>query len=305
MTRQLTRRALASCAAILAVTSALAACGNTTTDGGASSKPTSTTTAEASLASLVPDAIKSDGAIRVGTDASYAPNEFLDADGKTVIGMDVEIFDAIAAKLGLKVQWVPSQFGDIIPGVQSGKYEAGVSSFTINDERKQQTLMISYFNSPIQWVTAKGNPKKVSLDNACGLRIGVQKDTVEVPDLQERSKACESAGKSAIQLDQNPDQGLVTTSVVTGKNDAMTADLPIAVYAVAQSQGKLEILGEPYGNAPYGITVNKDEDKFAEAIQKATQAIIDDGTYAKILTKWGNDKGAITTDQVQVNPSVS
>jgi polar amino acid transport system substrate-binding protein len=302
MTRQYIRRILASGGALLAISATLAGCGSD--DPSANESPEATTTPESELAALVPDAIAKDGKIRVGTDATYAPNEFLDTDGKTVIGMDVELFDAIAGKLGLEVQWVPSGFDDIIPAVQNGKYEAGVSSFTINAEREEQTLMIAYFNSPIQWVTAKGNPHNVAIDDACGKKVGVQQDTIEVPDLQERSKKCEAAGKKAITINQNPDQGLVTTNVVSGKDDAMTADLPIAAYAVKQSAGKLELLGEPYGNAPYGIVVGKDQQKFAEAIQKATQAIIDDGTYEKVLAKWGNDKGALTVDQVQVNPSV-
>jgi polar amino acid transport system substrate-binding protein len=301
MTRQLLRRTLASCGAFLAVGAFLTGCGGDTTEPETAPRPT----AEDELAALVPEAIKSDGKIRVGTDATYAPNEFLDTDGETVIGMDVELFDAIAGKLGLEVEWVPSGFDDIIPGIQSGKYEAGVSSFTINAEREEQTLMIAYFNAPIQWVTQKGNPAKIAVDDACGKTVGVQADTIEVPDLQEKSKACEDAGKPAITINQNPDQGLVTTGVITGKEDAMTADLPIAVYAVEKSAGKLELLGEPYGNAPYGIAVNKDEAKFAEAIQKATRAIIEDGTYADILGKWGNDKGSVTAEQVQVNPKVS
>ena len=300
MTSQLIRRSLASCGAFLAIGAILAGCGGTEP----TTKPAETTKPESKLAALVPKAVKSDGKIRVGTDATYAPNEFLDVDGKTVIGMDVELFDAIAGKLGLDVQWVPADFGDIIPGVQSGKYEAGVSSFTINAEREKQTRMIAYFNSPIQWVTAKGNPEKVTLDDACGKKVGVQQDTIEVPDLEKRSAKCEAAGKAPITINQNPDQGLITTNVVTGKDDAMTADLPIAVYAVKQSKGKLALLGQPYGNAPYGIAVNKDDAKLAEAIQKATQAIVEDGTYGKVLAKWGNDKGAITAEQVQVNPSV-
>ena len=307
MTRQLIRRTLASCGAFLAVGAVLAACSGSSPQTDTSPKPKAkaTPTVDAKLAALVPASVKADGKIRVGTDATYAPNEFLDTDGKTVIGMDVDLFDTIAAKLGLKVEWVPSDFDAIIPGIQSGKYEAGVSSFTINPEREQQTLMIAYYNSPIQWVTAKGNPQKLSIDNACGKKVGVQQGTIEVPDLDKKSKACESAGKDAITIDQNADQGLVTTNVVTGKDDAMTADLPIAVYAVQRSGGKLALLGEPYGNAPYGIAVNKDQQKLAEAISKATQAVIDDGSYTKTLAKWRNEKGAITSAQVQVNPSVS
>lgn len=71
--------------------------------------------------------IKSAGVIKIGTDATYQPNEFLDADGKAVIGMDVDLFDAVMAKFGVKTEWVPSAFDAIILGVQSGKYDVGVS----------------------------------------------------------------------------------------------------------------------------------------------------------------------------------
>ncbi|MFD2079465.1 polar amino acid transport system substrate-binding protein [Actinopolymorpha cephalotaxi] len=304
MPRQFTRLATTSCAVLVAAATVLAGCGSSSQSGSAT-KPTVTTKADSKLAAMVPQEIKADKKIRVGTDASYAPNEFMDADGKTVIGMDVELYDAIAAKLGLRVDWVPSEFGNILPAVQSGKYEAGVSSFTINPERTKQVLMISYFNSPIQWVTEKGNPKKVSIDSACGLQVGVQKDTVEVPDLEARSKKCVAAGKPKIGVQALPGQDTVTSNVVTGKYDAMTADLPIAVYAVRQSQGKLALLGEPYGQAPYGFIVGKDQKKFADAIAAATKAIIDDGTYAKILKKWGNEKGAITADRVKVESASS
>src|SRR6266542_1917058 len=75
------------------------------------------------------------GKLLIGTDSTYAPSEFLDTDGKTVIGFDVDLFNAVAAKLGLTTQWTSAKFDAIIPGVESGKYEVGVSSFTINDER--------------------------------------------------------------------------------------------------------------------------------------------------------------------------
>lgn len=299
-----TRRLLALGTAIVALGAAATACGD---DGGSGGQGGNTAqpTADTELAALVPDAIKADGKIRVGTDASYAPNEFMDKDGKTVIGMDVDLFNAAAGKLGLQVEWVSAVFGDIIPGVQSGKYEAGVSSFTINDERKQQSLMISYFNSPTQWATKKGNPAGIDIENACGKRIAVQRDTVQVTDLDARSKACEDAGNPKIVKEEFQSQADATATVVTGKNDGMLADLPIAAYAVQETGGQLELLAEPYGDAPYGVVVEKDDQKFAEAIQKAFQATVEDGSYANVLKQWGSDKGSLTADQMQINPSAS
>ena len=280
----------------------VAACGDDGTGGG-----TTETTAGAApsvdeaLAAKVPAAIKSDGKLLIGTDATYAPNEFLDTDGKTVVGWDVDLFNAVAAKLGLTTEWESAAFDAIIPGILSGKYEAGVSSFTINDERKQQVNMISYFSAGTQWGTKTGNPAGVQPDDACGKKVAVQTGTVqEMDDLPKRDQACKSAGKSAITIDSYQDQGQATAAVVSGKDDAMLADSPVLAYAVKQTNGQLELLGDIYDAAPYGYVVQKDQTEFAQAVADAVQALITDGTYKTILDKWGVQGGAI--DNPAANP---
>jgi polar amino acid transport system substrate-binding protein len=288
---------------VLVVALVAAGCGDKEDTGGGSTGTTAgaAPAVDEALAAKVPDAIKSDGKLLIGTDATYAPNEFLDTDGKTVIGFDVDLFNAVAAKLGLKTQWQPSKFADIIPGVQSAKYEAGVSSFTINDERKQQANMISYFNAGTQWGAKKGNPTGIQPDNACGKKVAVQTATVqETEDLPQRDKDCKSAGNPAITIDSYQDQGQATAAVVSGKDDAMLADSPVLAYAVKQTNGQLELLGDIYDAAPYGYVIEKDQTEFAQAIADAVKALITDGTYKTILEKWGVQAGAI--DNPAVNP---
>jgi polar amino acid transport system substrate-binding protein len=285
---------------------ALSACGsdsldsNSTPSSSSSSSSSSSQTVDPALAAKVPQKIKDAGKIVVGSDASYAPNEFIDTDGKTVVGMDVDLFNAVAAKLGLKAEFQNAGFDTIILGVKSGKYDVGVSSFTINDERKKSVNMVSYFNAGTQWAVKKGNPKKVDPDNACGLSIGVQKGTVQIDDLTARSKKCTAAGKPAIKQIIDADQSKVTASVISGKSDAMLADSPVGLYAVKQTGGQLEALGDIYDAAPYGFVVPKDQTDFAQAIADALKAMGTDGSYKAILTKWGNDTGAITN--FAVNP---
>jgi polar amino acid transport system substrate-binding protein len=281
----------------------LAACGG----NGAESGGTTTTQAAApavdqALAAKVPAEVKSDGMIKIGTDSSYAPNEFLDTDGKTVIGFDVDLFNAVAAKLGLKTQWESAVFDAIIPGIQSGKYELGVSSFTINDERKKIVNMVSYFNAGTQWATKKGNPLGVQPDNACGKKVAVQTNTVQDTDdvSSKRQQACKSAGKPAIAIDRYQRQDQATAAVVSGKDDAMLADSPVVAYAVKKTNGQLELLGDIYDAAPYGFVIKKDQTEFAQAVADAVKALISDGTYKTILTKWGVEAGAI--DNPAVNP---
>ena len=291
--------ALTAGAAIVGL--ALSACGSTSlSTPGASNKPTVSQTKEANLADKLPAKIKATGKIVVGVDATYAPNEFLDTDGKTVRGMDVDLFNAVAQKFGVTVEWVPANFDGIILGVNSGKYDIGVSSFTINDKRKQQVNMVSYFNAGTQWAVLKGNPKKVDSENACGLSIGVQKGTVQIDDLAARSKKCTDAGKKAITQIVEQAQAKVTADLVSGKADAMLADSPVGLYAVKQTGGQLEALGQVYDAAPYGFVIPKTETDFAQAIVDALKALDASGDYKKALSTWGNDTGAISN--FAVNP---
>jgi polar amino acid transport system substrate-binding protein len=286
---------------VLGLALVMAACGDDGGEGGGTATTAAAPAVDQALADKVPAAVKSDGKILIGTDSSYAPNEFLDTDGKTVIGFDVDLFNAVAAKLGLTTEWQSADFAAIIPGIQSGKYEAGVSSFTINDERKKQANMVSYFSAGTQWGTKAGNPNGVQPDDACGKKVAVQTNTVQdTDDLPKRVEACKSGGKPAITIDRYQRQDQATAAVVSGKDDAMLADSPVIAYAVKQTNGQLELLGDIYDSAPYGYVVNKDQADFAEALAGAVAALVSDGTYQQILTKWGVEAGAI--DNPAVNP---
>lgn len=220
--------------------SALTACGSDSLEGSDSGGGGETTSAaevevDDAVAELVPEDIKSTGTLNIGSDASYAPNEFLGDDGKTVEGMDVELFDAAAAKMGLKTKWSNASFDSLILGVSSDKYDVAVSSFTINDERKKQVNMISYFDAGTQWVTAKGNPGKVDPKDPCGATVGVQKGTVQFDELEELNKKCDDKIKLVVEQEQSK----VTASLVSGKTEAMAADSPISLYAVKQQGEEL------------------------------------------------------------------
>jgi polar amino acid transport system substrate-binding protein len=289
------RRFIASGAVVLIGTMGLSACGEKKEDKPAAPAITATGGADQALSALVPAEIKTAGVVKIGVDSSYAPNESLDKDGKTVIGWDVELFDAVAAKLGLKTQWVTSAFDDIVPGVTtSGKYDVGVSSFTINPDRLKVASMVSYFKAGTQWFAKTGST--LSPDDACGKKIAVQKGTVQVDDLAKKSKACETAGKAKITVDQYQLQSAATSAVVSGKDEAGLADSPIAAYAVKQAPG-LALLGDIYDAAPYGYVTKKDS-PLAKALAGATKALITDGTYGKILEKWNVQGGAITDPAV-------
>jgi polar amino acid transport system substrate-binding protein len=301
-------RALAAGTALLA---ALAGCGgssgSTTSSssaggGGASGSGSAPSIAkDDALAKMLPSSVSGKGALTIGTDASYAPSEFVDTDGKTVVGFDVDLAKALGQVLGLRVTLQNAPFGTIIEGVKSGKFDLGVSSFTINPDRVKQVDMVSYYSAGTSWAVPTGNPDGITPDNACGRKIAVQKDTTQFDDITARSKKCTAAGKPAISIEPYTLQSDVTSAVVTGKDDAELADSPVIAYAVKQTNGKLQQVGQIYDSAPYGMVVPKGQGDYAKAIQGGMQKLMDSGAYQSILTKWGVQQGAVKT--AQINPT--
>lgn len=265
--------------------------------------PSEQVDADEELTDLVPDEFAEAGVLRVGVNAEYPPGEYLDTDGETVVGFNVDLFDAAMAKLGLENEWVPAEFEGIITGVESGEYDAGVSSFTINTDRLEQVHMISYLTVGTQWFTQEGNPQNVDPENACGMSVAVEQHTVQHEDLEARDEACADEGEDPIDIQPHDSQEQATATIQSGVNDAGLADLPVAVYAVEQTDGGIELVGEMYEDAPYGAVVNHENPELADAIQAGYQAIMEDGTYEEILNEWGASEGAIDTSEV--DPTVT
>lgn len=266
--------------------------GSAAASGGAAS-----VTKDDAAAAKLPEEIVSAGKLVIGTDATYAPNEFKDAAGNPV-GWEIELADAMAAKLGLTTEYNIAKFDNIIPSITGGKYDVGLSSFFDTKERQQQVDMIDYYTAGIQWAALAG--KTIDPDDACGLKLAVQNGTTEaLDDGPAKSDACVAAGKEPIQLLGYDTQDDATAAVTLGRADAMSADSPVTQYAVAQSGGKLETQGDVYSVFLYGMPIAKDRGTLGEALQAALQSLMEDGTYTAILEKWGVEQGAI--DAIDIN----
>jgi polar amino acid transport system substrate-binding protein len=288
------RTAAVGTAASLAL--ALAACGSSSK--GSSTQPSRLPTASPDTSIVVPAAIKSKGTLIVATDPSYAPNEFFGSDNKTIVGMDIDLANAVAQTLGLKFNIVKADFAGIIPGLASGKYDLSFSSFTDSKEREKTVDMVTYFTAGTSLLVKTGNPEKLTPDALCGKKVAVEKGTVqESPDLPAKSKTCTTAGKSAITILSYPDESGANLALSSGRADAILADSPVAEYAAKQSNGQFEVTGSSYANAPYGIAVPKTTGMSAPVLA-AVKKLMADGTYTTILKKWGIDSGAITNPQI-------
>jgi len=326
------RPVLAGCAA-LGILLATAACGASTTPPGSISAATSAASAAASsgaaagaeeaptplnlnlakvdsLNAMLPDKFKQSGTIIVATDPSYPPNEFLPEGQNTPIGMDIDMANALGQVLGLQVTIEPASFDGIIAGLNAGRYDIGMSSFTDTKDREQTVNFVTYFSAGTSTMVLAGNPKNINTTtDLCGLSIGAENGTTQLDQLNDATvegsvlKACQDAGKPAPVAQGFPKQTDVNAALLAGRIDAYLADSPVVDYAVKSTGDKFEKVGGDESTAPYGIAIPKEPAELTPAIQAAMQHLMDTGAYGKILDNWGLTGGAITT--AQINAAVS
>ncbi len=255
----------------------------------------------ASVAALVPPAVAKTGQITFAMDATYPPDEFVAPGSNTIVGMDADLGKAIAENMGLKPVEENVTFSEIIPGLQANKYDVGLSSFTITPARLKVVDFTEYFKAGEGFYVKAGAPKVKTLEQLCGKTVAVETGTVEQTDAQTQSAACKKAGNKAVTVLDYSDQNSVNQAVASDRAQVGFADSQVADYVVAQSNGEFVVSGQAFNVAPYGIA-SPQGNGMAAALSASVNALISNGTYAKILKKWGVESGAVTT--ATVNPPV-
>ena len=276
----------------------LAGCGSSTkTTSSTTTGTTTSTTSSATnsaVAAEVPAAIKSKGTLNVATEAQYAPNEFVAPDGHTIIGMDPDLVNAIAGVMGLKANLVNSNFETIIPGLASGRYDLGASSFTDTKEREKTVDFVDYFSAGESfYAKSSANPGVSTIADLCGKTVAVEKGTVEQKGSEAQSKTCTKEGKGSVNVLVFTGQNAVNLAVSSGRAALGMADSPVVAYQIHLSNGAFKLAGKSFGFEPYGLAIPKTAG-LTKPIAAALKVLIANGTYHSILAKWGLTEGAIS-----------
>ena len=283
-------------AAMLAAALPLAGCVTNTEGGNPDGWEPIVPDAVPEIAAMVPPEIAADGVLNVGANPPFAPFEFKDSTGQ-VIGVEMDIARALAGVMGMDFDVADMDFSMILPAVSSGSLDAGASGFTDNEERRQTFDFINFLYAGIQWAAAPG--ADVDPNDACGLTVSVQRTTVsETDDVRPKSEACEAAGKDPITVLAFDTADNAALATLVGRADAYSADSPVAAWAVERSDGKMEMIGDMFDAAPYGIAVPKGS-ALAPAMAAAMQHLIDTGDYQRILAQWNISTGLL--DQALIN----
>ena len=247
----------------------------------------------AMVAALVPASIKKKGSVSVAMDATYPPDEFVAANGTTIIGMDADFNVAIGAVMGIKWNGINATFDTILAGLQSGKFDVGNSSFTVTAQREKIVNFVTYFQAGEGYYVKSSSTLKLNgLMSLCGKTVSVEIGTTEQSDAENTVKSCKNAKKTPDTVDAYATQSQANLAVSDGRAQLGFADSQVAGYIVQQSHGQFKLDGSAFEVAPYGIAFAK-----SSGLDKATLAAIKvlmkDGIYTRILDKWGVQAGAI------------
>ncbi|MFF5791958.1 ABC transporter substrate-binding protein [Paeniglutamicibacter sp. NPDC012692] len=239
---------------------------------------------------LLPTAIRDKGVLSIASDPTYPPFEFFDTDNKTLIGWDADMGDAIGAVLGLKVEHVPATFDTILPGLQSGKYDLGMSTFSVTEERRKAVDFVPYLQGGTGLAVAPGNPDRLTVDAAslCGKAVAAQKGSIQSLDiLPAFSKKCIAAGNPAIDMQFFPTQNDANLALTSGRVQGVMADSVSLAYQGKLAGGKFEVAeGPDYEPELTGTALGK-KSELLPAIQAATAAVLESPAYQEMNAKWG------------------
>lgn len=267
--------------------------GTTTGSNGGGSSSGGGSTPVATVAP--PTDLLTPGTLTIGSDTTYPPQEYIDSSTGKATGFDVDLIDAIAARMGLKANVVTAKFDSIITSLQAKRFDVVISAVTINSDRQKVVDFVPYFNAGESLLVQNGNPDHItSPSDLCGKSVGVQNGTVEQTDLQTADAACKKAGKPGINVTVLQDQTAVVQLLATNRVVATYQDSPVTDYYNKLNPGRFQVGGSVINAAPEGIVIRKGDTSMFNAVQAAMNALKADGTYTKIIQKWGLTTGAIS-----------
>lgn len=211
----------------------------------------------------------------MATNAEFPPYEF--HEGDAIIGIDAEIAQAIAEKIGMELEIQDVAFDSIIPGVQAGKYDMGMAGMTVTDDRLKDVNFSDPYAKGIQVVIVKNDSDIKNIDDVKGKKIGVQTNTTgdiyASGDFGEENITKYDNGAVAVQ------------ALLSGKVDCVIIDNEPAKSYVAANEG-LKILETQYIDEDYAICFNKNNTELQDKVNTALKELIADGTVETIIGKY-------------------
>lgn len=292
--------------AALALAVSVSACSNNTQNSAANNSNTQFAptdvldgiTKSDDAANALPKEIRDAGVLKIGGETTLPPYLYKDNGGIT--GIEADFMQALGKTLDIKVEVTNTAFDSMIIGLTSNRIDVAMSDFSDTLERQQQVDFVDYTQSGQQLIVVKGNPKKIkTVSDLCGLSAAGPTGSLSVDLAKRQSEKCTAEGKPPVDVQDYPSGSESQLALENGRVDAMGTDYAIAQYQVEQSKEKLETTGDIFEVGYHGAAIAKGDEELKQALTLAFQHMMDDGTYSKVLDKWGVPQMAM--DQPVVN----
>ncbi|WP_328442189.1 ABC transporter substrate-binding protein [Streptomyces sp. NBC_00444] len=256
-----------------------------------------------SIAAEVPQEIRERGTLElVQSSGSAAPLNFQATDNKTLIGVEPDIAHLVADVLGLKPKFHAVSWENIFVGLDSAKYDAGFSNITVTEERKEKYDFATYRQDNLGFEAKKGSGLKISgPKHVAGKTVAVQSCTNQEKLLVEWSKENEQVGRKPVNIKYYQNDSDTYLALQSGRIDVYLGPNPTAAYHAATT-GKTEVVGTYSGAGAtlqglIAATTKKDSG-LVKPLADALNHVIENGTYAKVLGRWGLSDEAVTKSEI-------
>ncbi len=306
MTR--TSMRIAALTVVLALgTGTLAACSSSKSSGTSQSTTggSATNSADSSLHGLLPAAIQSSGVVKLATDAEYPPCETLDAN-KNMVGYEPDLWNAMAAKLGVKIEATSITFDSLIPGVQSGRYDMAMECISDNlDREKQVTFVDNAYATGAVYMLDTNTSITTDPLTLCGLKTATQQGL----DLAEQITStidphCTKNGKKPVEVQKFPSANAALLALYSGRVDFVLNDYAAAEALQKAAPKKIRYVTDPLLQKYYnGMIFNLKSTELQQAFLAALKAIITSGEYDQIMKKWNLPDLELTTPGINLAKS--
>jgi polar amino acid transport system substrate-binding protein len=252
-------------------------------------------------AATLPDSIAKSGTLTVAIVPNYPPLEFRDPATNTLTGFDVELGEAIARKLGVKLAWQETSFDQMMPAIATGRADAVISGMSDLATRHDAASFVDYLRTGPQFFIQQSRASEFKdMASLCGKNVGASRRTSFPKEIGEWSDAhCAGKPINVVGTEGSAD---ARTQLRQGRIDAAVQGSETMGYIMEQEPNTYATLGAPFGTQLTGIAVATKETGLQQAIAGALDALIADGTYKTLLVKWhladaGIEKATINAGQ--------
>lgn len=228
---------------------------------------------------------------------NYPPLEFKDPKTGTLTGLDIDLGNALAKKLGITVKWEEISFEGMIPALTTGRVDMILSGMSDLPSRRETLDFVDYLASGAQFYTNADRKNEFKdLADLCGKKVGASRRTSFPKEMEGWSKTnCEAKGKPALEIIGTEGSADARTQLRQKRLDAAVQGSETLPYLMDQEKGVYAILGVPFTTVHQGIAFAKKDTELRDAVAKAFAEMLADGTYAAVLKKWELTEAKVDT----------